>query len=769
LKFTTAAAIEQVVWQMRLSDWPRARNRARLDELYNGFPPFTEEEQIQNRITTNVNFLEGLKILHDARRQFATAFNSSDQLFTVNVDAGPVYRKREWSAKITNTINRIIKRSRDYLNVRKSQFANTVLHGIGPTMWEDRERWCLYDLGVEDVLVPSNTLVSLRNLPFLAVYRQYTAAQLQDMTSGPRVDPAWNLPLVKKAISWVDEQARQLMGTTWPEVWSPEKLQERIKQDGGIYASDSAPTVDTFDVYFYDDDGKRAGWKRRIILDAWGSPGYGGAGGVDYSDTKPPDSVPDKTYLDTRNEFLYNPGNRVYADSLEQIIHFQFADASCVAPFRYHSVRSLGFLLYSVCHLQNRLRCKFNDHVFESLLQYFRVANPADAERAQKIDLVNFGVIPEGMDMIPANQRWQIQDAVIQQAMQLNRQTMADNSASFTQDFDFEKEKAGETATRTMAKVNATAALVGSMLNDAYNQAQFQYQEICRRFCIKNSKDPDVRKFRVECLKAGIPEEALNVERWDVQPVRVVGSGNKMLQVAMADKLMAIRPMVDPDAQKVIDRLYVLANSDDPALVQQIVPERRRISDSVHDAQTAVGTLLAGLPVSIEDGMNHKEYIEVWLASMATIIKKIQTRGNMATPDELTGLNNLAQHIGQHIQKLAEDKNEKANVKEYGDDLGKLMNEVKGFAQRLAEQQKQQQAQPQLDPKDAAKIQATMLTARTKAQLAKESHAQRTAQRQIQFEQQVNQDAVKHKAELAKTDLEAAANIKRGQLKSFTE
>jgi hypothetical protein len=767
MRFTTAAAIEQVVWQMRLADWPRARNRAMLNDLYNGLPPYTDDEQRQNRINTNVNFLDGTKILHDSRRQLNMALTSSSQYFTVTLDQGPVWKRREWSTTITSEINRILKRSKNYQDVLDSVCALNVLHGIGPSMWENRESWCPYDLGTEDVLVPSNTLVSMRNLPFLAVYRQYTGAQLQRMTSGPKVDPAWNMPLVRQAIKWVDEQARQLMGSAWPEVWSPEKMSERIKQDGGLYASDSAPTIDTFDVYFWNDDGKKSGWNRRIILDAWGSSGYGGAGGIDYSQKAP--ALPDKNYLGTRNQFLYDPGNRIYADKLEQIIHFQFADVSCVAPFRYHSRRSLGFLLYSVCHLQNRLRCKFNDHVFESLLQYFRVANPADAERLTKVDLTHLGVIPDGLTMVPQQERWQIQDGIVEQAFGLNRQTMADNSASFTQDFDFEKEKAGETATRTMAKVNATAALIGSMLNRVYNQQTFQYLEICRRFCIKNSRDPDVRRFRVNCLAAGIPEEALCVERWDVQPVRVIGSGNKMLQVAMADKLMAMRQFVDPEGQKVIDRLYVLANSDDPGLVEQIVPEQRVISPSVHDAQTSVGTLMLGEPVEIEDGMNHRQYIESWMASMARIIKKIQTRGNMATPDEIIGLNNLAQHIGQHIQKLAEDKAEKANVSRYGKDLGKLMNEVKGFAQRLQEQQQKASAAGNQDPETMAKIQAIILQAQTKAKLQSESHAQRTAQRQLQFEQQIKQDEIRHRADLQKKHVELAANIKADRMKAFSE
>src|SRR4029077_6026142 len=619
MKFTTAAACEQVVWEMRLADFPRATNRAHLNDLYNGVPPFTDQEQIQNNITTNVNFLEGTKILHDARRQFATAFSSADQLFTVNLDHGPVWTRREWSARITREINKIVRGSREYMNCLDSVFALNVLHGIGPSMWEDRETWCPYERGIEDVLIPSNTYVSLRNLPFFAVYRQYTGAELWQKTHGPNVDPAWNMDLVERAITWVDQQAQQLMSNVWPEVWSPEKMAERFKQDGGLYASDAVPTVDTFDLYFWNDNGKKSGWNRRIILDAWGSPGPGGAGGTAASGR-----LSDRYNAGKESEFLYNPGNRVYASNIEEIIHFQFADASCVAPFRYHSVRSLGFLLYAVCHLQNRLRCKFNDHQFENLIQYFRVANPADQERLQKIDLIDKGIIPDGLSFVKQEERWQINQGIVELGLEMNRQSMQENSASFTQDFDFGKEKPDETATRTMAKVNQTAALVGSMLNKAYNQQAFQYREICRRFGMKNSKDPDVRKFRNLCLREELPLEALEPERWDVQPVRVIGSGNKMLQVAMADKLMAIRPTLDPDAQKQVDRIYILANSDDPALADQLVPEQKGVSDSTHDAQMARGTILKGLPVTSEDGANHVEYVEAWLHAMALLVKGIE-------------------------------------------------------------------------------------------------------------------------------------------------
>ena len=86
--------------------------------------------------------------------------------------------------------------------------------------------------------------------------------------------------------------------------------------------------------------------------------------------------------------------------------------------------------------------------------------------------------------------------------------------------------------------------------------------------------------------------------------------------------------------------------------------------------------------------------------------------------------------------------------------------------QAMQKQAQQGNGKGGMDPKDAAKIQATMMTAKVKSDNMRDSHAQRTAQRQIQFEQQVQQDAQKHQADIQGKDLETAAEITRNRLKS---
>src|SRR5262252_3810185 len=117
---------------MKLADWPRGQNRAKIQELFDGWPPYTDAEVRQNNLAVNVNFLEASTIAHDARRQFNNAFLNTDNLFTVNIDHGPIWKRKDWSMKIQKEINRIIKASPHYMESRRSVFALDVLHGIGP-------------------------------------------------------------------------------------------------------------------------------------------------------------------------------------------------------------------------------------------------------------------------------------------------------------------------------------------------------------------------------------------------------------------------------------------------------------------------------------------------------------------------------------------------------------------------------------------------------------------------------------------------------------
>lgn len=748
MNFSNAAVIEQLVWEMKLADYARSLNRSRVNDLFNGVPPYSDQEVRDNRIEVNVNFLEPTKLAHDARRQFYNAFLKPGNFFFIKLNCGPIYKRRPWGTILTTELNRLLKRSQCYYETMRSTFASVVLHGIGPVAWSDKETGIPKALGIEDVLFPSQTLVSMENVEFVALARRFTASQLYRLTTKARRDPGWQMKTVEEVIDWAHKQGTQSL--SFQDIYSPERLSELMKSDLGFYTSDKVPTIDAWDFYYLEDSGKECGWCRKIVLAAQGDPGYASFSMGTGAQT----GSPDKNFLGKRNQFLYDSGKRKVASNLSEILHFQFGDLSAVAPFRYHSVRSLGFLLFAICHLQNRLRCRFNASVFEQLLQYFRVHNPDDADKALKLNLIDRAVIDDSIEFVKAQDRWTVPQNLAESALGHNRELMGSNSSSYTQDYDFGREQTQKTATEVMAQVNATTALVGAALQQAYAMQAFQYHEICRRFCKKTSRDPMVNKFRAAVLRQGVPEEYINSDLWDIEPERVLGSGNKMLEQAIAQQLMAVRNLYDPESQREILSIYTLAMTDDAAMTDRLVPESQaKVTDSVHDAQLAMGPLMQGLPVDIKSGTDRIDYIEAMLGSLASVISMVEQNGGMATQEQIIGFTNVLNHLQQQIGILAQDENEKQRVKIYMDDLGKMANLVRAYQQRL-QQQQQQAAQAQgeaVDPQKILDLQIEQARGVQKLEQQRASHSARTAERQTAFQLDQQRAEQKHQAELRRS------------------
>jgi len=793
MKFDTASSVEQVVFELVLADWPRRQNRALINNLFNGAPPYTREEVEDGNIAINNNFLTGPELAHDCRRQFTQAFLVPDPLVIVEVDHGPAWKRQGWGMTITKELNRILRNNLQFMENERSGIAQKVLHGIDPFSWADETTPYPRSDAIEDSLVPSNTLCSMENLQFFARFRSYTARELVQQISGPNVDPGWNIPVVEAAIRWVDQQAQMLLGNNWPEVWSPEKQNERIKQDGGLYASDTVPTVDVYDLFYFDKSDKHTGWRRKMVLDVWGFPGAGGL--VADVASKSPDY---KRYGLEKSQFLYDSerrNNPLYAGKLEHIAQWSFADCSAVAPFPYHSVRSMGYLLYSVCHLENRLKCKFTESAFEASMQYFKINNLADAERALRVNLTDKTPLPDGLTFVPRDQRWEPPAALMAQVMQMTGQTIAKNSESFVNAFDSERGDS-ETATRTMAKAANSSSMISAMLGQAYLYQRIKYREICRRMCMdsEESTSVDAKKFRAACLRQGVPMEALDVERWSVEPAKIIGGGNKVMQQNMMGRIMALYfPKLDPSAQRQILRMGLAIDTDDYALANRLVPDEPQTSLTVTAAQLAAGLLLSGLPMNLEEGVNHDEFCEALLAAMAVRVGQIQSEGVPITPDEVMGLQNCAgqtiqgqpipggngitAHLkileGQvqyHVKGRADDKTLKETIKKIKDGLARIMNQVKALAEQAAEAAKKKQAQgraPQMDPKDAAKIQATKAMAATKLQIKQQEHAVKAAQRQIDWEMKQRHADAEHAHGLVKDVHKTAVETANSRLKAL--
>lgn len=734
MKFDKASSVEEVVFDMRLADEPRAADRATILKLYNGNPPFDEATAEENNIQINSNDLEGVNIISNARRQWNNAFLKPSNFFTARPDVGPPHKRTAWSYSFTRNANRPLKRHRRMVGQVRATGANTLLFGAGPSTWRDRRSVIPNPIAMGSLMIPSETEIDdFDNLSYFAIFREYTVAQLYEMTHGPRVDPGWNMKLVEAQMDYLADQLRKSPNSLAYQ-YMPERFEELIKQDKGYFGSDAVPTCDVWDFYFREaEDGK--GWYRRVILD-WSS-------GEDLSSFSKNGTRPtSRNKIGEDTHFLYTSGKRKYSNCLSEILHCQFGDCSAYAPFKYHSIRSLGWMLWGVCDLQNRLHCKFNEAVFEQLMWFFQTAGNQDLIRLKKANFEHMGIIPQGIRFLTPQERYTPNAGLVQMAFARNKQLMAESSTSYTQDYERGTTSEARTATETMAIVNSSQALTSGILEMAYTYEKFKYREMVRRLCLKNSPDPMARDFRLACLKDGIPEDMLDVEKWEIEPERVIGGGNKTVQMATIGFLNSIRKNLPPDGQRIVDHMSVEAAIEQPDLAEEMAPlsENRPISQSTMDAQLATERIMRGLQFAAPKDAVFEDFVATWMHDLGTIIKQVMQRGGMAAPDELQGLANLGQHIGQFLDTMATNEDDAEKVKQYQDAFGQLMNHVKGLAQRL-QQSQQQEGQPggngeaeSEQAKTMAKIQGQLMIAKAKADNTRESHAQKTQQKQVSWE-----------------------------------
>ena len=764
--------LDSIGYDLILADSPRSSNRDLIDGLSDGNPPLTSEEVEQTQSAVNYNDLSLTKALHTARSQFQNAFLKTGNYFRCITDAGARDKRKQYATTVTESINKYLKRSVPYFETYRSRIGSLCLHGIAPNVWENEDKWCLRSLGVGDVLIPSGTLLGFENLPFFYLRRSFTGIELMKITQAKKRDPGWNMEFVQRCLDWIEEQSTMLRGNYWPDVYTPERTEQMIKEsNGGTWANDRAPVVNTFDIYVWNEEGDEQGWVRRIIIDTWSSPTpTGNSYSIDRrEDMKDLHSPDEKTKKPAWDQFLFTSGDRKVARNWQEIMSFQFADLSSVAPFRYHSVRSLGWLLYGVCTIQNRLNCKNVEATFETLMQLFRVNGLDDVQRALKVNLYNRGFIDQTLQIIPQQERWNPNTELIQSTQMQMREMIDSGTGTFAQRRDFSPDRVEKTRFQVMAEVNADSALVGAALSQAYKYQGIEDREVLRRFLKPNSSDPDVRAFRNDVLRQGVPEKILTPEAWDAEHEQVLGSGGKTQELQATQKLLEMYQLFDPSAQRQILRDSVLAISDNAGLANQLVPEQPTISSSVHDAELSFPVLMMAPPWNPQNpplnprpGLNAVEVASTLLGKMQSQVEFIMQTTGTGSMQELIGLHNCVIYVGIYIQQIEKDPESRQIARELKDALGNISNELKGMAQR--QQEAQQAAQQQNgaggpDPETLAKVQAQMLMAQTKAENARTSHAERTAQKEISFQSKLRQDQAK-----TAQDLKAKAQSDRLKL-----
>ncbi len=738
--FSSAQKVLQTIRAGSEVERIRGENRVKINRAANGAPPLDAELAKKLGIKINVEWGELAQCLADARRQFLKAHTGNQNFFTVNIPSAPQEYQADWEALITSEINKPLRESLPYFELHRSKWSSVVSHGVGPMMWMHPDRWLPTFKAIADVRIATDTTLDFANLSWFAVRNAYSPFELMEEVFNDKPGNKWD----KKAIAGILKSYKELNSVAASNNYdietAPEKLLELLKQNGGFYSGDAMPSIPLWHFYFLDEtDAQKKGWFMVVV----------------------PENSVVKGDKDNDN-FLWQ-SDEPAAAKLEHLLHCQFGDLTADAPFKYHAVRSLGFMLLEPTYYRNLTRCRLLQHIHDNFNIWLRTTDPAEKARALIQEFSNMGVVRSGVSVIPAAERHQIDGELVQVAMADLKQLVGEKSGGYTQQQDTGTQKE-QTAFETRVKTEQVNAQLGGILSVSFKYESFAQREICRRFCLPRTYDLDILVFQRKCREFGIPRKWLDVSLWEVEPVTPLGMGNPTVAQSAAQQLLSMRPMYSPSAQNEILHDATLVITGDPRKAARWAPigGKPGVTDGAKFAAGIFGTLMQGVPLQPPEGLSALEQIDALLPLFGGKITLLTRRDNTASPTEAAGLQSVGQYLATLIQSIAQDPQQQQKVKQYSDALGQLMNQAKGLAQRGAQQAQANQAQPGEAAQQQAKLQTELHNSTVKAHADARVKEAKAAQ-QLQHKQQSFQGDQQRK------DAESFAQIQREGVKTAAQ
>lgn len=741
--FSTA---DKVAATIRVSDeveWRRGRNRVLINNAANNEPLVDEGDAERLGMKIKNRWGEFMITLANASRQFLTNFTSQDTYFTVSTPRAPEEIRADMGGFITEEINSLMKdgeRQMDYFMVHLSKWKAVVAHGIGPMIWEDKYGWVPRSIAIEDLRIPTDTELSFRNLTWFAVRIAYTPGELSRKAFN-KVESKWKWD--KKAVASLLQNVAECNSTMAENNYNwesePEKFEELRKQNAGYWSGDAMPTINLWQFYHQDDNKK---WCLKIV----------------------PDNNCTASIIENNSNFICQSSGPI-ADRWQEILHVNFGDLNNKTPLLYHSVRSLGFALFEPCYWTDFTRCRLLQHTLDQFNILLRISDPIDKARAAVQVFQNLGVVKPGVTFIPNNERWQVDANLVEGMMAQTKQLQGEFSTSYTQSVDNGTQRE-QTAFETGVKVQQNNAMLSGIMLLAKAFEKTASQEICRRFCLKNSDDPDVIEFQKRFLAAGYPKEYLDSKKWRVEINLPLGNGNPTMAMVEAQNMLQLRALADPSAQQEMAHDAAVQMIGTARARQFFSAKQNPVSTAANAAANAFPLMLLGLPPQIPEGLNPIQQIQTLLGLTGGYIAGIEQTTKVPTPTELNGLKNVAGYIGKLVAGMQGDTANETRFQEFSNDLRKLSAEIAKLEQQMnAEMQKNGQGNG-IAAETQAKIQAIQATTAAKIQSKQLETAQKLKQKELGDRQKSRQKNEGFISEQRRKDVGAIAEVGRTSAKA---
>ena len=374
-------------------------------------------------------------------------------------------------------------------------------------------------------------------------------------------------------------------------------------------------------------------------------------------------------------ELLYKKLNK-YKRMSDAVASFAFTQGQNTL----HSSRGIGRLLGGACQTYDRNFCKLLDDYY---LSGMRVVHPTEKRKMDWSITVKspFIICPVGIESEPmnGNMNVEIYYALVRQLTGLARQI----AGVYTPTTILPDDKVEKTATQATIDAAKEGELREGVLSRWSAEISAMVWMMTRRLLDPKTYDEEAKAFQKKLLDDGFTRDDLK-EFAECPPTDHISNystairNDKILKFAMANKG---NPAYD---QGKIN--YMIAESMvDPEFAQEIVlvqPDPTMDAQAIHD-QKAELSLIIQLSAKIPPGPldNDMVHLQVCMADTKDFIQGT----NIPTPQQLSGLQNLMEHMAQHMEQASAKGAKPGMLKQPKEFLVELRKQIELYANNMAQ------------------------------------------------------------------------------------
>jgi hypothetical protein len=722
-RVTTAGAAYKILQEMRRQDKARAANRAMIQAMFDGEPPYRAADLVNTGqgARSNLNFDEAGALLENAMSGYVDLFASTENFMDVRLKHGsyPLPLKKDYEQKLSASFTQMLRRWRCFFTRFLRNCHHFLSEGISVCYFLDTFDWRWEVAKFGEFYLPDNTKADMDALETAGGIQGYRLAKLYSKIRNEKSATAmgWKVEAVKKMMVEAAHETNYPGKTGEKADW--ETLQVSIKNNDAFWSTCSAE-VQVGHLWVKEFSGR---WSHFMI----------------------PFLAADAT------DFLYEKVNKFE----EERVPFFIFSYGLGSNAYYHGIRGLGHKIYPHIQVSNRLH---NQVVDSAMLSSSLLIQPKDEEAMKSLALIYYGpyaVLPPKHAMVDQrvmpNLGQNAMPVISSMSNMLQAKTGQYNSLGVFADSKERTRFEMEAYVARLAKLSITA------LNLFYEPWEMMLREVLRRVANRHySALIPGGAFVVDTKKRthalGVPSEVWEQIDFESCVVfRAVGGGSPEARIAKLNNLAQMAPAMDEVGQHNLLRDRVAAELGSYELASRYVAEAPQNRTTMDDkvAWLENNQMEQGTQVPVFPHEFHLVHLKIHIAKL-TEWNDAVNQGTAELREILEPMTLLHVHCVQHVEQGGKDPSATEAYAYFRQALQHIGGTIwNGHKEMEREMRKQAQEGGTVDQGLSPQMVKMLNEHNVKLSIMKEKH-----------DMQMQMDQARFAAKMAETDALAAVRVR---------